>query len=63
MKIMMYVAYAINKFTKQEIRLGCWRLPETAWWNINNNLEYDPEDNPYNWTFKVVEELVEVEEI
>ena len=63
MKTMMYVAYAINPHTREDVRLGEWRLPEAAWWHIRNSIEWEPADNPADWNFVVVEELVEVEEI
>ena len=51
----MYVAFATNEKTGEVVELETFNSAEDAWWEIENNLEWDEEDNPADWTFQVVE--------
>lgn len=52
---MKYVAFATNTRTEEVIELEAFASAEEAWWNIENNLEWDEDDVREEWTFQVVE--------
>lgn len=54
-----YDLYATHEPTDTVIKLGEFLEPEEAWHARNNDLEWDPEDKPEEWTFQVVEYSVD----
>jgi hypothetical protein len=61
MKIKVFAGYAINSCVRKPVRLGAWRLSETAWHNLRTKLDWNFEPHPDNWNLIVVEEVIEVE--
>ena len=52
---MKYTVFATNEKTEEVYELGSFSTADEAWWNVHNNLEWDEEDNPDDYTFQVVE--------
>ena len=52
---MKYTVFATNERTEEVYELGTFSSAEEAWWNVHNNLEWDEDDNPADYTFQVVE--------
>ena len=52
---MTYVAYARNNKTGEKVILGDYSSKEKAWDDIENNVEWEPDDNPADWDFGVEE--------
>ena len=52
---MKYTICATNTKTLEIYELGAFPTSEEAWWNVHNNIEWDEDDNPDDYTFQVVE--------
>lgn len=52
---MKYTICATNTKTLEIYELGTFPTSEEAWWNVHNNIEWDEDDNPDDYTFQVVE--------
>lgn len=50
---MKYSAYARNNKTGEKVHLGDFQTRTEAWDDIENNIEWDPDDNPNDWDFGV----------
>ena len=61
MKQKVFAGYAINPHIRESVRLGAWRLPETAWHYLHTRLDWSFEPHADNWNLAVVEEVIEVE--
>ena len=46
-------AYARNNKTGERVHLGDFQTRAEAWYNIQNNLEWEPDDIPADWSFEV----------
>ena len=53
----MITVYAENIKTGAVLKLGEFPTMEEAQWNIDNNIEFDEEDNPADWSFFTMAEI------
>ena len=51
---MEYIAMATNNKTGESYNLGYFPNEEEAWWNVKNNLVWDDDDNPDDYSFDVI---------
>lgn len=58
----MYYIYAENKKTHELMMIGETDTLEQARWEIDNNIEWDDDDIPEDWTFKAVYAEEDVED-
>lgn len=57
----MFVVYALNKKTKENLKLGEFNTYTAAQYAIDNELEWDEDDVPEDWKIYIVEEDGEFE--
>ena len=59
----MIVLYAENLRTGKVVELGTFKDLEEVNYNLENNLEWDENDNPYDWNFFTMAEISSEEEL
>lgn len=50
---MMFSVIATNTVTDERLNLGAFPTEEEAQDNIDNNIEWDEDDNPDDWSFSI----------
>ena len=59
---MTYTLYASNFKTGESLILDYYETSEGAWYDVENNLIWEEDEDPQDWSFQVVESDKEVQE-